>query len=214
MTQGQDLALGPAEPHTIGLSPSIQPVQISLQNLPAFQQVDAPTQLSVICKTTEGTLDNLIQIVCKDIKQLTVVKDTVESLWVRIKAQTNNADAIMGVYYSQDNVCGILMQFNKTKCKQLPLGQHNPQERSRLGDEQTESSPAEKELGVLVGERLDMTRSCELTAQKAKHVLGCIQSRVGSRSREGILPLCSGETPPVMLHPALGSQHRKDINLE
>jgi len=26
---------------------------------------------------------------------------------------------------------------------------------------------------------------------------------VASRSREGILPLCSGETPPGVLHPAL-----------
>ncbi|KAJ7412648.1 hypothetical protein WISP_94987 [Willisornis vidua] len=32
VTQGQDLALGLTEPHTIGLGPSIQPVQIALQN--------------------------------------------------------------------------------------------------------------------------------------------------------------------------------------
>ena len=34
-------------------------------------------------------------------------------------------------------------------------------------------------------------------------VLGCITSSMASRSREGILPLCSGESPPGVLHPAL-----------
>jgi len=42
-----------------------------------------------------------------------------------------------------------------------------------------------------------------LTAQKANHILGCIKSSMASRLREVILPLCSGETPPGVLHLAL-----------
>ncbi|KAJ7395181.1 hypothetical protein BTVI_157437 [Pitangus sulphuratus] len=42
-------------------------------------------------------------------------------------------------------------------------------------------------------------------AQKANCILGCIKSSVVSRSREGIQPLCSVETPPGVLCPALGS---------
>ncbi|KAK4832707.1 hypothetical protein QYF61_025168, partial [Mycteria americana] len=69
VTQVQDPALGLVEPHTIGLGPSIQPVQVPLQSLPTLKQINTPTQLGVICKLTEGALDPLIQIIDKDIKQ-------------------------------------------------------------------------------------------------------------------------------------------------
>ncbi|KAK4816500.1 hypothetical protein QYF61_017461 [Mycteria americana] len=69
VTQVQDPALGLVEPHTIGLSPLIQPVQIPLQSLPTIKQINTPAQLGVICKLTEGALNHLSQIIDKDIKQ-------------------------------------------------------------------------------------------------------------------------------------------------
>ncbi|KAK4816265.1 hypothetical protein QYF61_014337 [Mycteria americana] len=69
VAQVQDLALGLVEPHTIGPSPSIQPVQVPLQSLPTLQQINTPAQLGVICKLTEGALDPFVHIIDKDVKQ-------------------------------------------------------------------------------------------------------------------------------------------------
>jgi len=69
VTQVQDPALGLVKPHTVGLGPSMQPVQIPLQSYPTLKQIDIPTQLVVICKLTEGALHPLIQIIDKDVKQ-------------------------------------------------------------------------------------------------------------------------------------------------
>ncbi|KAK4810582.1 hypothetical protein QYF61_007319 [Mycteria americana] len=69
VAQVQDPALSLVEPHTIGPSPLIQPVQVPLQSLPPLQQINTPTQLGVICKLTEGALDPFVQIIDKDIKQ-------------------------------------------------------------------------------------------------------------------------------------------------
>ncbi|KAK4812373.1 hypothetical protein QYF61_018823 [Mycteria americana] len=72
VAQGQDLALGLVKPHTIGPSPSIQPVQVPLQSpltLKSLPTLNTPAQLGVICRLTEGALDPFIQIIDKDIKQ-------------------------------------------------------------------------------------------------------------------------------------------------
>ncbi|GAB0195147.1 hypothetical protein GRJ2_001980000 [Grus japonensis] len=107
------------------------------------------------------------------------------------------------------------MKFNKAKCKVLNMSQGNPKHNYRLGGEWIERSPEEKDLGVLVDKKLNMSQQCALAAQKANHVLGHIKSSVTSRSREGILPFCSALVRPHLEYcvQLWGSQYRKDMDL-
>lgn len=67
------------------------------------------------------------------------------------------------------------MKFNKGKCRALHLGRNNPRHQYRLGVDLLESSTAEKDLGILVDNRLTISQQCALVAKKANGTWGALR---------------------------------------
>ena len=51
------------------MGPILQPVQVPLDGLPSLRCIDHTTQLGVICKLAEGSLDAIIYVIDEDVEE-------------------------------------------------------------------------------------------------------------------------------------------------
>ncbi|GAB0182283.1 cAMP-dependent protein kinase inhibitor alpha [Grus japonensis] len=74
-----------------------------------------------------------------------------------------------------------LVEIKKAKCKVLHMGRGNPKHKYELSGEWIESSPDEKDLGVLVDEKHNMTGQRAPAAQKVDRILAHIKRSMTNR---------------------------------
>lgn len=109
-------------------------------------------------------------------------------------------------------------EFSKRKCQVLLLVRSHPMHQCMVDTRCLESSFSERDLRVLVGDKLTMNQQCATVTKMAGSLLGCIRKTVSSRSKEVIFPLylavvrhtwvlCPGLGSPVQGRHGLAKDH-------
>ena len=94
------------------------------------------------------------------------------------------------------------MRFNVGKCKVLHLGSRNTRYEYNMGDLILEAATEEKELGVIIDEKLKVDKHTEAQVNKANKVLGLIRRSFETLGKENL----------VWLFKALVRQHLEYCN--
>ncbi|KAJ7400834.1 rna-directed dna polymerase from mobile element jockey-like [Pitangus sulphuratus] len=76
-------------------------------------------------------------------------------------------------------------RFNKTNYQVLHFGHNNPVEHYRLETEWLDNGQAERDLGVPIDSRLNMSQQCAQVLKKVDDILAYIRKSVARRARQG-----------------------------
>ena len=66
----------------------------------------------------------------------------------------------------------------------------------KMGDIWLSKTMSEKDLGIVVDPKLNMSQQCDVATQKANVILGCINRSIVSKSRKVLVPVYSALVRP------------------
>ncbi|GAB0187935.1 mitochondrial enolase superfamily member 1 [Grus japonensis] len=115
---------------------------------------------------------------------------------------SGEVDTLEGRATLQEDLDRLEEWANKNLMKDnniLDLGKTNPGAQHRLGSTWLESSSVERDLGVLVDNKLNMSEECAAAAKKANRMWGCINKGITNRDKEVIIPLSACQAIPGIL---------------
>ncbi|CAJ0927875.1 unnamed protein product [Ranitomeya imitator] len=81
------------------------------------------------------------------------------------------------------------MRFNNDKCKVIHMGRVNQYHHYTLNGKPLGKSDREKDLGILVNDKLTWSSQCQAAAAKANRIMGCIKRGLDTHDESIILPL-------------------------
>ena len=118
------------------------------------------------------------------------------------KRKLRNADGRKALQEDLDRVVEWAkrwkMEFNVEKCKVMHLGHNNPRNSYRMGDTVLEATEEEKDLGVLIDDKLDFGKHIRTIVAKANRVLGMIKVAFACMNMPMFLNLYTAQVRPLL----------------
>ena len=134
---------------------------------------------------------------------------------------SREGDTLEGRDTLQDNLDRLeewanknLTKFNKGKYKVLHVGKNKPRVQHRLGSTWLGSSSVERDQGVLVDSKLNVSEQCAALASKANRMLRCIYKGIASTDKGVTVPFYSVLPRPHREYCAQfwSPQYKKDVD--
>ena len=108
--------------------------------------------------------------------------DTKVGVYVRGEGDRNRLQLVLNNLMAWADCWG--MKFNVSKCKVVHFGSRNPKYSYTMNGAELEVSKEEKDLGVLVTDKLSVSAQCAKAARTANAVLGQISRAFHFRDRD------------------------------
>ena len=105
------------------------------------------------------------------------------------------------------------MEFNVDKCKSLHIGNNNVNYSYKMNDNLINKTSEQKDLGVIIDNKLTFSKQCVESAKQANKILGFISRTFDYKSKDIILPLYKSLVRPHLEYAVQfwSPSYRKDI---